>query len=153
MIYLWSLNSEEHMKLRIFKGWILGQKLNEINELKDKVIALETQNKLLTDNLISQEKKVYKLKQEKDNLLKGATERYKKIKSQAAEKANLTKIISKLNLQISELENKLAESMTDKYLVRKIPSGRIPKMDSMKSPRRQAPQVQKYLKEVEKDNE
>lgn len=34
--------------------------------------------------------------------------------------------------KIKDLENKLAESMTDKYLVKKIPSGRTPKPERMR---------------------
>lgn len=38
----------------------------------------------------------------------------------------------KLKEEVEELKDKLAESMTDKYLVKKIPSGRKPKTQTMK---------------------
>ena len=38
----------------------------------------------------------------------------------------------KLKEEVKELKDKLAESMTDKYLVKKIPSGRRPKTQVMK---------------------
>ena len=40
--------------------------------------------------------------------------------------------ITQLKKQVEELDFKLKESMTDKYLVRKIPSGRKPKSQPMK---------------------
>lgn len=47
-------------------------------------------------------------------------------------KGGFTKQINKLTAKVSELEEKLAESMTDKYRVKKVPSGRIPKGQKMK---------------------
>lgn len=51
--------------------------------------------------------------------------------------------------KIKDLENKLAESMTDKYLVKKIPSGRTPKPERMriKSHAKQS----KIIKEIIED--
>ena len=40
--------------------------------------------------------------------------------------------IQEMKQEIKELKNKLAESMTDKYLVKKIPSGRTPKPEKMR---------------------
>ena len=40
--------------------------------------------------------------------------------------------IKEMKQKIKDLENKLAESMTDKYLVKKIPSGRTPKPERMR---------------------
>ena len=47
-------------------------------------------------------------------------------------KGGFTKQINKLTAEIKELEDKLAESMTDKYRVKKVPSGRTPKGQKMK---------------------
>lgn len=47
-------------------------------------------------------------------------------------KGGHTKEINKLKKKVEELELKLKESMTDKYLVKKIPSGRRPKSQPMK---------------------
>ena len=41
-------------------------------------------------------------------------------------------IEANLEVRIRELEEQLKESMTDKYIVRKIPSGRPPKQEKMK---------------------
>lgn len=43
------------------------------------------------------------------------------------------KSINQLKKNIQELEVKLAESMSDKYLVKKIPSGRTPKSQTMRT--------------------
>lgn len=42
-------------------------------------------------------------------------------------KGGLTKEVNKLKNEVQELETKLKESMTGKYLVKKIPSGKTPK--------------------------
>lgn len=47
-------------------------------------------------------------------------------------KGGYTKEINKLKKQVEELDFKLKESMTDKYRVKKIPSGRRPKSQPMK---------------------
>lgn len=47
-------------------------------------------------------------------------------------KGGYTKEINKLKKQVEELTFKLEESMTDKYLVKRIPSGRRPKGPAMK---------------------
>lgn len=47
-------------------------------------------------------------------------------------KGGFTKQINKLTAEVKELEEKLAESMTDKYRVKKIPSGRPPKGQKIK---------------------
>lgn len=47
-------------------------------------------------------------------------------------KGGFTKQINKLTAKVKELEEKLAESMTDKYRVKKIPSGRPPKGQKIK---------------------
>lgn len=60
------------------------------------------------------------------------TELKAQIKSVNGQKGNLTKRNNELTKRIEELEKQLEESMSDKYLVRKISSGRKPKGQSMK---------------------
>ena len=47
-------------------------------------------------------------------------------------KGGYTKEINKLKKQVEELDFKLKESMTGKYVLKKIPSGRKPKSQTMK---------------------
>lgn len=47
-------------------------------------------------------------------------------------KGGFTARINKLKKQVAELEEKYKESMTDKYVLKKIPSGRRPKSQPMK---------------------
>lgn len=54
------------------------------------------------------------------------------IKKVNGQKGILTRKINELTKRVEELEKKLEESMSDKYLVRKISSGRKPKGQSMK---------------------
>lgn len=54
------------------------------------------------------------------------------IKKVNGQKGILTRRNNELTKRVEELEKKLEESMSDKYLVRKISSGRKPKGQSMK---------------------
>lgn len=62
-------------------------------------------------------------------LVKQLKEKNKKL---LGAKGGYTARINKLKKQVEELEEKYKESMTDKYLVKKIPSGRRPKSQPMK---------------------
>ena len=63
---------------------------------------------------------VEKLRQENEDLKI-------ELKKVVSAKGGLVKQINKQKKQIEELDAKLKESMTDKYLVKKIPAGRTPK--------------------------
>lgn len=83
----------------------------KIGEFKTKIASCKNKNMQL-------ENENRQLKEENKQLL-GA-------------KGGYTKEINKLKNQVEELDFKLKESMTDKYLVKKIPSGRKPKSQTMK---------------------
>lgn len=70
-----------------------------------------------------------------------------KISKLYGQKGNLTRKINDLIKENDQLKQKLADSMTDKYLVRKIPSGKIPNTNKMKSVRNVNASVNKLLKE------
>ena len=55
-----------------------------------------------------------------------------KNKKLASAKGGFTKQVNKLTAKVEDLEKKLAESMTDKYRVKKIGSGRPPKGQKIK---------------------
>ena len=106
--------TEENKKLKDAQfGWVkmndnlkkrLEKKETKIGELEVKIASCKTKNMQLEDEN-------RQLKEENKKLL--------------AAKGELEK-------QVEELEFKLKESMTDKYLVKKIPSGRRPKAQPMK---------------------
>ena len=89
----------------------LKQQETKIGELNTKIASSKNKNMQLEDEN-------RQLKEENKKLL-GA-------------KGGYTKEINKLKNQIEELDFKLKESMTDKYLVKKLPSGRKPKSQTMK---------------------
>lgn len=90
---------------------ICKEQETKIGEFKTKIASCKNKNMQL-------ENENRQLKEENKQLL-GA-------------KGGYTKEINKLKNQVEELDFKLKESMTDKYLVRKIPSGRKPKSQPMK---------------------
>ena len=99
---------------------------NELLKAKEQVerdytISCEEYNKLLDEAESEQRElmqEIFILKEEKKKIL-GA-------------KGGYVKEINKLKKQVEELEFKLKESMTDKYLVKKIKPGRTPKGPQMK---------------------
>lgn len=75
--------------------------------------------------LIEDEDTIYRLKVTIEEL----KEKQKKL---LGAKGGYTKEINKLKKQVEELDFKLKESMTGKYVLKKIPSGRKPKSQTMK---------------------
>lgn len=119
---------EENKKLKVENrnlkheqfGWVkitdnfekrLKQQETKIGELNTKIASSKNKNVQLEDEN-------RQLKEENKKLL-GA-------------KGGYIKEINKLKKQIEELDFKLKESMTDKYLIKKLPSGRKPKTQTMK---------------------
>lgn len=121
MVYAYNGLLEENKKLKDEQfGWVkmndnlskrLEQQETKIGELNTKIASCKNKNMQLEDEN-------RQLKEENKKLL-GA-------------KGGYTKEINKLKKQVEELEIKLKESMTDKYLVKKIPSGRRFKSQTMK---------------------
>lgn len=95
---------------------------NGLLEENNKLIKRNETNEKLIEGCeraeIEYKKEIEQLKEEKKKLL-GA-------------KGGYTKEINKLKKQVEELDFKLKESMTDKYVLKKIPSGRRPKSQTMK---------------------
>ena len=96
--------------------------LEENNKLDKKYKNTCEQYQTVCDELTSEkmnlEQEILNLKEENKKLL-GA-------------KGGYTKEINKLKKQVEELDFKLKESMTGKYVLKKIPSGRKPKSQTMK---------------------
>lgn len=98
-------------KLAIQRDELSQELETKIGEFKTKIASCKNKNMQL-------EEENRQLKEEKHILL-GA-------------KGGYVKEINKLKKQVEELEEKLKESMTDKYLVKKLPAGRRPKGPAMK---------------------
>lgn len=133
-----NLKNKKYYKLQ-------AESLSEINEklesqklelIKDNS-ELEECNKNLQNKIKSQSGMVSALSKRADRYQKDNDELREKIISQGrkhnSSKGAYIKCINKLKVQVKELEDKLAESMSDKYLVKKIPSGRTPKSQTMRT--------------------
>lgn len=75
------------------------------------------------------------------------------IKELNSAKGGFTKRINQLTRELEETKKKLEESMTDKYLVKKIPMGRLPKgqVMKMKSHAKQDKIIKKVYDDLEKE--
>lgn len=74
-------------------------------------------------------------------------------KSLKAAKGGYIVQMNKLKKDLEETQKKLEESMTDKYLVKKVPMGKLPKgqVMKMKSHAKQDKIIQKIYEKMEKD--
>ena len=106
--------------------------LEENRKLKDEQFGWAKMNDNLEIRLKQQETKLGEFKtkiascKNKNMQLKDENRQLKE------ENQQLLAAKSELEKKVEELEIKLKESMTDKYLVRKVPSGRPPKGQPMK---------------------
>ena len=121
--------------------------------LRVEVESLNSDVDLLTSNNVKLRKQNTEIKNENKELTeiieeykKEITELNKKLEAKELQRRKLACKIGGLSTganktqnelkeakdKIKDLENKLAESMTDKYLVKKIPSGRTPKPERMR---------------------
>lgn len=75
------------------------------------------------------------------------------IKSLKSAKGGYVKQINKLKVELEETRKKLEESMTDKYLVKKVPMGKLPKgqVMKMKSHAKQDKIIKKVYERMEKE--
>lgn len=75
------------------------------------------------------------------------------IKSLKSAKGGYVKQINKLKVELDETRKKLEESMTDKYLVKKVPMGKLPKgqVMKMKSHAKQDKIIKKVYERMEKE--
>ena len=84
-------------------------------------------------NLYKVGKKVNEEHQVMNGLLRKENDELKQtIKQLRGAKGGLTKQVNKLTKELEETKKQLEESMTDKYLVKKLPSGRKPKGQTAK---------------------
>lgn len=107
----------------------------EVNKLEDKT---EETKKLIAENRILSNT-IDELKAEN--------------KSLKAAKGGYASVMSKLKKDLEETQKKLEESMTDKYLVKRVPMGKLPKSQvmKMKSHAKQDKIIQKIYEKMEKD--
>ena len=93
--------------------------------LKNTIYDLRKATEAYSRKLCDYEDAIHKLKV----VIEESKEEKKKL---IGAKGGYTKEINKLRKQVEELTFKLEESMSDKYRVKKIPSGRRPKSQPMK---------------------
>ena len=98
---------------------------NENKELTEKIEEYQKEITELNTKIESKEIQRRKLASKIGGLNTGANKTQKELVEAQTQ-------IKEMKQKIKDLENKLAESMTDKYLVKKIPSGRTPKPERMR---------------------
>lgn len=118
----------------------------EINDLKD-----ELENKKIAFDTL------YEALGDKENKLEDKIEEVEKLKAEnkslKAAKGGYVVQMNKLKKDLEETQKKLEESMTDKYLVKRVPMGKLPKSQvmKMKSHAKQDKIIQKIYEKMEKD--
>lgn len=106
---------------------------------------METNDKLNTKYTIVNKKHNLSLETNK-HLLDQINELKKELKKVYGQKGMLTRKNNELKKELKETLFKLEESMTDKYLVRKLPSDKTPNTNKTKNIRNMKPAVNKFLK-------
>ena len=118
----------------------------EVESLNSDIDVLTSNNAKLRKNNIQLKNENKELTEKIEEYQKEITELNKKLEAKELQRRKLACKIGGLSTganktqnelkeakdKIKDLENKLAESMTDKYLVKKIPSGRTPKPERMR---------------------
>ena len=132
----------------------------EVESLNSDVDVLTSNNAKLRKNNIQLKNENKELTEKTEEYQKEITELNKKLEAKELQRRKLACKIGGLSTganktqnelkeakdKIKDLENKLAESMTDKYLVKKIPSGRTPKPERMRI--KSHAQQSKIIKEI-----
>lgn len=130
---------EDYDDLWISYSQVFKCKDDEIKGLKE---TIDTLYKTLGDN---------------ENKLGEKIEEVRKLKvenkSLKAAKGGYVVQMNKLKKDLEETQKKLEESMTNKYLVKKVPMGKLPKSQvmKMKSHAKQDKIIQKIYEKMEKD--
>lgn len=127
----------------------------EMNELNDELIKsslrIKDMEKIITKkaNELLKANKLLEIEIEKNVAhQKEKNDLHTKVKELSGTKGGLTKQNNILLKKNKELKQQLEESMSNKYLVKKIPSGRMPKGEKIGIKRRNKnSQVQKILNE------
>ncbi len=112
--------------------------INENNTLKEEIENLKLDALRLNDEFKIKDKMIADLKEEKKTL--------------TAAKGGLTKRVNELTKANENMQEKLKEYVSSKYLVRKIPSGRTPKGQKMKVTKTVSPKINNFLRK-EANNE
>lgn len=105
--------------------------LNIFRKIKD-YDAVAAQLKKVTAINVRKTAELEELKEQNRKDLKTIEDLNVEIKILKFAKGGYKSTITKLKNEVDELTKKLEESMSDKYLVKKIPSGRLPKGEPMK---------------------
>ena len=100
--------------------------LDELNSIKGELKEEQEQKEFVIDKLKQEERANQTCLKTIEDMHYKMQDLKKKIKQLKGARGGFTKEINKLKNQKEELEKKLAESMTNKYLVRKIKPGKKP---------------------------
>lgn len=124
-----------------------------ISDLKTSYENINEAYNCLDETLYKKSIEVLNLEEEKGKLNKHIDELKAENKSLKAAKGGYASVMSKLKKDLEETQKKLEESMTDKYLVKKVPMGKLPKSQvmKMKSHAKQDKIIQKIYEKMEKD--
>lgn len=125
----------------------------QITNLKRSYKNIKDAYECLDETLYKKNVEVINLEAEKDNLNKVIDELTTENKSLKGAKGGYARVMNKLKKDLEETQKKLEESMTDKYLVKKVPMGKLPKSQvmKMKSHAKQDKIIQKIYEKMEKD--
>ena len=146
------------MKLSNLWGFGKKQRIKDLEEIRD---LLQQRYDELSEKYNNNDYRYFedycKYKDKNERLIKQNNE-YKakldeleaEIKSLNCAKGGFTKTINKLTKENEELKEQLEESMTNKYLVRKVPEGRTPKKQTIRTKGSSQPsKIIKKIKETE----
>lgn len=122
----------------------------QINELKERYDDLWGSHKLYCE---CKEDKIAKLNDLNNQLKNEINELTVENKSLKSAKGGYVVQMNKLKKDLEETQKKLEESMSDKYLVKRVPRGKLPKgqVMKMKSHAKQDKIIQKVYEKMEKD--
>ena len=146
------------MMKRILNKWVLVSK-NEYDNFNKTIKSLQDSlkgDKELGHELLAEENKNKRLKSVLDETretLKAMNNDYNSLlenfKRTSGAKGGLTKKINQLSKELESTKQQLADTMTDKYLVKKIHGTKV-KPQKMKAIKPMPAEVQKYIhKEIE----
>lgn len=128
-------NQNELLKLEVLKLNTEIDKLEGLNDKNDKTIKEVEKSLKKTSNELREAKEIISKYEKEVNKLKNKLNETEESRRKAAgsvgglkrKNNDLEEELSVANEKIKDLEIKLEESMSDKYLVKKIKSGRKPK--------------------------
>lgn len=120
--------------------------INFYNKIKDQ----QTQIDKLTLETLDSKEKYNKLRSKYDSVVTEFKKLQKKYRVQIGKIGGLSNSKNKVTKENQDLKNKLKEAMSNKYVLKKIPSGRPPKPPVMKY--RGTGRQSKIIKQVKDDN-